>query len=83
MAKGGIVDKATLAIVGERGKEAVMPLENNLEWLDKLATMLTERIGGGSQPIYLMVDKRVLGQVSAEGINDITRQTGNMPLVIA
>lgn len=81
MAKGGIVDRATLAVVGERGKEAVMPLENNLEWLDKLAGMLNDRMGG-SQPIYLMVDKRVLAQVSVEGINDITKQTGNLPLVV-
>ncbi|MFV0255614.1 MAG: hypothetical protein ACK5G7_05765 [Erysipelotrichaceae bacterium] len=32
LAQGGIVDKATLAIVGEQGKEAVMPLERNKGW---------------------------------------------------
>lgn len=88
-ARGGVFDKPTLfgygnslQGIGEAGAEAVVPLENNLEWLDKLASMLNERIGGGA-PIYLMVDKRVLGQVSAEGINDITKQTGSIPLVIA
>ena len=87
-ARGGVFDKPTLfgygnslQGLGEAGAEAVVPLENNLEWLDKLASMLNDRIGGGA-PIYLMVDKRVLGQVSAEGINDITRQTGAMPLVV-
>lgn len=81
LAKGGIIDTATLAVVGEQGKEAVMPLENNLEWLDKLAGMLNARMGG-TQPIYLMVDKRVLAQSSVEGINEITRATGTLPLVI-
>ena len=85
LAKGGVIDSATLAVVGEQGKEAVVPLENNLEWLDKLAGMLTERLGGAHNadtPIVLMVDKKVLAETSIRGINDITRQTGAMPLVL-
>ena len=84
MAKGGIVDSATLAVVGEQGKEAVVPLENNLGWLDKLAERIAAKQSGNSnKPIYLVVDKRVLGEVSAEGINDITKLTGTIPLVFA
>ena len=41
-AKGGIVDKPTLGIFGENGKEAFVPLERNTEWMDTLA----ERING-------------------------------------
>lgn len=37
LAKGGIVDSATLAVVGENGKEAVMPLENNTQWIKELS----------------------------------------------
>ena len=55
---------------------------DNLGWLDTLADKLTAK-QGGSKPIYLMVDKRVLAEVSAEGINDITNLTGSIPLVIA
>lgn len=44
MAKGGIVDKPTLAMVGEAGKEAVMPLENNTAWIDKLADKLSGKM---------------------------------------
>lgn len=40
MAKGGIVDKATFAMIGEDGKEAVMPLENNTGWIEELAGKL-------------------------------------------
>lgn len=81
MAKGGIVDSATLAVVGEKGKEAVMPLENNLEWLDKLASMLNDRMGG-NQPIVLNVDGKRFGEIAYSTINDITRQRGKIPLLI-
>jgi hypothetical protein len=86
-ALGGVFDRPTvfsyggsLQGIGEAGAEAVVPLENNLGWLDKLAGMISDRMGS-SRPIYLTVDKRVLGQVTAEGINDITRRTGRIPLV--
>lgn len=44
LAKGGIVDKPTQAVVGEAGAEAVVPLENNTGGLDLLANKLFERI---------------------------------------
>jgi hypothetical protein len=44
--------------------------------------MLSERMGGGG-PIILQVDKRVLGQVTVEGINNITRLKGSNPLILA
>lgn len=40
LAKGGIVDKATAAIIGEDGKEAVMPLEKNTGWIKDLARQI-------------------------------------------
>lgn len=46
LAKGGIVNQPTLAMIGERGKEAVMPLENNTEWIDKLADKLGSKLQG-------------------------------------
>lgn len=45
LAAGGIVTSPTLAMVGEAGKEAIMPLENNTEWLDKLADKLASKMG--------------------------------------
>lgn len=36
-AKGGILDGATLIGAGEAGKEALLPLERNTEWMDTLA----------------------------------------------
>lgn len=43
LAKGGIVDEATLAMIGEAGKEVVMPLENNTGWIDKLADKISTK----------------------------------------
>lgn len=47
MAKGGVVDSPTFAMIGEDGKEVVMPLENNMTWLKELATQLTQMMGDG------------------------------------
>lgn len=47
LAKGGIISKPTQAIIGEAGKEVVMPLENNTEWIDMLADRLNSMGGNG------------------------------------
>jgi hypothetical protein len=47
LAKGGVVDKATLAMIGENGKEAVMPLEKNTGWIKQLAKEIASENGGG------------------------------------
>jgi phage-related protein len=80
LAKGGIVDTATLAVIGERGKEAVMPLENNTEWMDVLAKRLQPQ---GNTPIILQVDGKTFAEIACGAINDLTRQRGSIPLVIA
>ena len=50
LAKGGVVDQPTLAMMGEAGKEAVVPLEKNTEWINRVAGELAEhfRNSGGS-----------------------------------
>ena len=85
-AKGAVFDKPTLLNyggslqgVGEDGAEMLMPLENNLEWLDKLAGMLTDRMGGNT-PVVLQVDGKVFAQTAISTINQNTRQTGKLAL---
>lgn len=60
LAKGGIVDSATLAVVGEAGKEAVMPLENNTGWITQLAEKVASRLPQNStnndKPITLKLE---------------------------
>ena len=82
MAKGGIVNSATLALFGEQGREAVVPLENNTEWMDVLANRIAERNSTPSK-IVLMVDGKELGYASINSINGITKQTGKLQLALA
>jgi phage-related protein len=44
LAKGGVVDRPTLAEIGENGREAVIPLENNLGWIKSLAGKLATEL---------------------------------------
>lgn len=48
LAEGGVVDKPTLAEIGEDGKEAVVPLEKNTEGLDLIAKKIAPRLSGQS-----------------------------------
>ncbi len=53
LAKGGIVDKPTLSLIGEAGKEAVVPLQNNTEWMEKLVTMLANALVSVLAPMMM------------------------------
>lgn len=44
LARGGIVNKPTLAEIGENGEEAVIPLEKNKGGLKKIASLLSNEI---------------------------------------
>lgn len=69
LARGGIIDQPTVAMVGEAGKEAVMPLERNTGWIDQLAEKIASKNGGSNsgegreinitQPIYIGTDSLV------------------------
>jgi phage-related protein len=43
LATGGITSGPTTALIGEAGREAVLPLENNTEWMDTFADKLSDR----------------------------------------
>lgn len=77
LATGGIIDKPTLSMIGESGKEAVVPLENNTEWIDKLASRLTTNT---PTKLVLAVDGKELGWCMINNINGITKQTGSLQL---
>lgn len=60
LAKGGVISQPTQAIIGEAGKEAVVPLENNLEWLDILATKIANKIDAGGGSFIINMDSRTI-----------------------
>ena len=81
LATGGIVTGSTIANIGENGREAVLPLENNTEWMDTLADKIAERNSSPSK-IVLQVGEKELGWAAINGINGITKQTGNIQLAL-
>lgn len=81
LATGGVVNSATIAMIGERGKEAVLPLENNTGWMDALADRIAARNGTPTR-VVLKVGETELGYATIGAINNITQQTGELPLVV-
>lgn len=53
LAKGGVITRPTLAMVGEAGSEVVMPLENNTGWISALATQIDSHIDSSKTESYL------------------------------
>lgn len=66
-AKGGIVDGATLFGAGEAGKEAVVPLERNTGWINRVADQLYDRMGGDAVG---GMDEQMVSEIS-QGNEDI------------
>lgn len=52
LANGGIVKRTTLAAIGEDGAEAVVPLQNNTEWMDQMAKSLVNAMDNKNGGIY-------------------------------
>jgi phage-related protein len=87
-ALGGVFDKKTvfgyggsLQGIGENGAEAVVPLEKNTKWLDKMAAMLADKMGT-NRDIILQIDGKTFAQVTEDSLNSLTRQRGYLGLNI-
>lgn len=87
-AKGGILDGAqifgrmgsSLLGGGEAGKEAVLPLDRNTEWMDRIADRVVSRLGTGGDvnaTINLMVDGKVLVKYVVQGLRAQARAGGS------
>lgn len=67
LAKGGIATSPTVALFGEAGKEAVLPLDRNTGWMDELADKINSRGGtSASAPQQLTIqigDEKVFNKV--------------------
>ena len=87
LAKGGILDGATWLggnkIAGEAGKEAVIPLERNTEWIDKIADriadILVDRLGSiiASYPLPAVASGTLLPpriEVEIDGLDGVAKQ---------
>lgn len=79
LAEGGITMGSTLANIGENGREAVLPLDNNTGWMDKLADRIATRSSAPTK-VVLKVGERELGYAVIDAINKNTKQTGGLKL---
>ena len=83
LAQGGIVDNPRLAMIGENGAEAIVPLEHNTEWINKVAAQINDEgnddvVKAIETLIDVVVNKQLVvdGASLARGISkEINRQT--------
>ena len=75
LANGGITTGSTFANIGEAGREAVLPLENNLSYLEPLAEMIASKMEG-VQTVRIVAEESGIFKVVREGANDYFRRTG-------
>ena len=85
LASGGIVNGATQAIIGEKGKEAVLPLDGNQKWMNDLAEKLASKMnvsnGGGDITVQVNLDGEKVATNTVRHINNQTKRSGNSPLI--
>ena len=89
LARGGIIDSPTLAMVGEAGKEAVVPLENT-SFVNKLASALGTAVMSamsvsspsmsGNNEIVLNIDGKTFARAIVPQLEREQKRTGNTVL---
>lgn len=72
LAKGTVVDKPTIAQIGEDGTEAVVPLEKNREWIARVSEeMQIQGIGGDKETLSVLKEILTLLKELKEDYSDM------------
>lgn len=71
-AKGGIVDSATLSLVGEAGKEAVIPLERNTGWMRVMAKAIADEIARDDFSVQKVQISYSFDETLVDGIKQVS-----------
>ena len=79
LANGGVVDKATPSILGEDGAEAVVPLERNTGWIEKVANKIHDFTVRKSSADSIIP----VGQLSTIIKTEIGQRIGNLEAMLA
>ena len=98
LAQGGVVETPTLSVIGEAGKEAVMPLENNTGWIGNLATMISSQMenirptntsqmtttnnGGDTNQRYLTNNNNTNNTYEGDTYNSVVFNEGAIQIVV-
>lgn len=77
LATGGIVGSPTLAMLGEQGySEAVLPLERNTQWADRIAELINNANGGGGQTVVVQLGDEKIFEKFIDFVNEKSTATG-------
>ena len=73
LAQGGVVSSPTLSMIGEAGREAVIPLDRNTEWMEEIAHKISDfGGGGGGQPLIIKIGEETI----YDGMIDFMKKKG-------
>lgn len=79
LAQGGIVNSATIAMIGEEGQEAVLPLEKNTDnWAGLLASTLAlemEEQGASGREINVYMTNQINNRLDAQEIGRVMMES--------
>lgn len=75
MATGGVVNSATTAVIGEAGREAVLPLDRNTQWARILADKLVDELNSEDmsfgRPIQVTINNNIDNKLDAQEIGNL------------
>lgn len=80
LAEGGVIDNPTIAMLGESGKEVVLPLERNTEWIDQLASKINGR--SENMDLTVKIGEETIFERTIDYINDRSLSKGSTILNI-
>ncbi|MBR1444720.1 MAG: hypothetical protein IJ583_14445 [Firmicutes bacterium] len=84
LAGGGIVDSPMISMIGEMGREAVIPLERDNTGIEMIAERLAESIGnmrGGNTEITVKIGEEKIIKKVIEGINRESMMKGRSVII--
>jgi hypothetical protein len=77
LAQGGIVNSPTVAMIGEAGREAVVPLENT-KWIDELASKINNSSNGQGGNITIKLGEEKIYSKFIDYVNDRSKATNSL-----
>ncbi len=77
--RGGVLKRGQIGLLEGKGAEAVVPLERNTEWLDRIAERLNSNAGQPIQVVVKIGESTIIDKI-IDGINEKEFRTGKAVL---
>ena len=69
-------------MIGEAGKEAVLPLDRNTGWMDSLAEKISGAGGNSQMSVVVKIGEDTIIEKVIDGINGRTSLTGRNAIIV-